>query len=78
MNPGHGTPLFGEVCMHFNVPSSFHIYEILHKKKQLELISGITVATIHHISLKWCTWLQYHSLQNIDGLYSPLLSTTVT
>ena len=45
MNPGHGAPFFGKVCMHFNVPSSFHIYEILHtKKQQLELISGITVA----------------------------------
>lgn len=51
MNPGHGATFFGEVCMHFNEPSSFHIYEILHKKKQLELISGIMVDTIHHISL---------------------------
>ena len=26
----------------------------------------------------WCIWLQCHSLQNMDGLYSPLWSTTVT
>ena len=48
MNPSHGTPGFGEVCMHFNVPSSLKYFT--KKLSQFELISGI-YGTIHHISL---------------------------